>query len=242
MTPSRFCKSIIFTIFLLAGGSVLAMDQEMRSIEEIQVRKQTEARFPGSMRVIGIKDGSVSLVVEIDRTGALQDIFVLQSSRKAFTKSALKSLAEWEFSPARCDGQAIDSSIQIDLTFEIDQKLKWQVQSPMAASQARTHSDGSPIQTAPFNSLDQIPFPIEIVEPESSPEGQATIEFYIDESGTVRCPRFTESTSIAFGQLMLDSVNKWKFEPPMLAGVETNTMVRQVFTFEDGRLTASDLN
>lgn len=232
--------SLIIAIALsFAASASLADEEEMAAFQAIEITKKTDVRFPGTMRAIGVKEGRVSLVASIDTQGKILDTFVLESTRHAFTKSALKSLSEWEFTPALCDGQPIDSSIRIDLSFQVDRKLAWQTfQAPGPADVTRTQSDERPVTTARFGELDAIPFPIEIVEPTAQVEGVATIEFYIDELGHVRCPRITAGTSLAFGQTLLEAVSQWKFEPPVSEGNRTNTMVRQSFSFKDGKLSS----
>ncbi len=215
----------------------------MSDFKAIEIAKQTDVRFPGTMRAIGIKEGNVAIVVSIDSNGELGDTFVLESTRKAFTKSALKSLAEWEFTPATWNGIPIDSSIRIDLNFQVDRKLAWQTfQAPGPADVTRTEQNERPVTNAQFEELDSIPFPIEIVEPKNSVEGVATIEFYIDELGHVRCPRMTAGTSLEFGQTMLETVSLWKFEPPLSQGNRTNTMIRQTFSYADGELRSAEAN
>lgn len=240
MIPPILTRSLLMLAAILSAAQTIADENDLQDVEPVSVISQTEFRFPGSMRVIGVKEGHVSLVIAVDSQGSITDTFVLQSSRRAFTQSALKSVAAWRFAPARLHGQAIQSSLQIDLQFQIDQKLTWQIQSPRAANQARVETSATPILTTSFKTLDRIPLPLQITEPQQPSAGQATIEFYIDESGAVRCPRPIASSTVTFGELMLETVKKWKFEPPTLSGTQTNTMVRQVFRFEDGKLTAAD--
>ncbi|EDY84300.1 hypothetical protein VDG1235_3931 [Verrucomicrobiia bacterium DG1235] len=224
----------------MCGSHAAADLTETLEIQEIQIVKQTDVRFPATMRSIGVKEGNVSLVIAVDQNGALQDTFILKSSRNAFTKSALKSIGEWEFSPASCNGTPINSALRIDLSFRVDRKLTWQTfQAPMETNVTRSSLEEKPITASLFGELDEIPLPIEIIEPEEVVEGNATIEFYIDEMGSVRCPRLTNGSSLEFGQTMLDTVALWRFEPPVAEGARTNTMVRQTFTFANGRLTAA---
>ncbi|MDQ8186521.1 energy transducer TonB [Pelagicoccus sp. SDUM812002] len=235
---------LLFSIALVTSiGVAAANDRSDATLKEIEITKQTDVRFPGTMRVIGVKEGHVSLVAAIGSEGELLDTLILESTRKAFTKSALKSLQEWEFSPASYDGTPLASSIQIDLSFQVDRKLAWQTfQAPGPADITRSGTEERPVTTAQFGELDAIPFPLEIVEPDISVDGTATIQFYIDELGHVRCPRIASATSLDFGETMLAAVTEWKFEPPIASGVRTNTMLRQTFSYADGELTAAEAN
>lgn len=225
---------------LMASASGLSATSETIEIEGIKIAEKTDVRFPGTMRAIGVKEGDVSLVIAVDSEGKLQDTFILESSRKAFAKSAIKSIGEWRFEPATYDGTPIDSSIRIDLNFQVDKKLTWHTfQAPGPADITRTDTQEAPVKVASFEDLDSIPLPIEISEPEFAADGNATIEFYIDELGKVRCPRITRGSSLTFGRTLATTVSQWRFEPPEADGRRTNTIVRQSFTFANGELTAS---
>ena len=96
-----------------------------------------------------------------------------------------------------------------------------------------------PITANSVADLDAIPLPLRIVEPADNPEGQATVEFYIDELGNVRCPRLVSGDNLEFGRNMLEAISQWRFQPPVAEGRRTNTLVRQTFLHRDGKLSTS---
>lgn len=241
MTRTHFTV-LFYLVFALGCVAEISQDEALQ-FKEIQIRNQTEARFPATMRALGIKEGNVSLVLSIGDSGAISDIFVLESTTQAFAKSALKSIESWAFIPASCNNQPIPSSIRIDLDFQIDEMRSWQTfTAPVETNITLAQRENSPITAAAFENLDETPLPIEISEPQETYEGKATIEFFIDEFGNVRGPRITSATNLPFARLMLETVAIWKFEPPLSNGERTNTMVRQTFTYEDGKLSAAQMN
>ncbi|MBD5778312.1 TonB family protein [Pelagicoccus sp. NFK12] len=234
-------KLLIALSLSFAAGATVVADREMAKVKDIEIVEKTDVRFPGTMRAIGVREGTVSLVVSVDANGEIQDTFILESTRNAFTKSALKSLSEWTFSPATYNDAPIASSLRIDLNFQVDRRLAWQtIQAPGPADVTRSSTEERPVTKAQFEELDSIPLPIEMTEPTAKVDGIATVEFYIDELGHVRCPRIVAGSSLAFGRSLLDTVSKWKFEPPLAAGNRTNTMVRQTLSLRNGTFASAD--
>ena len=230
---------------LCAGSALTAAtappsEPESLAIEEIKTLRQERPRFPATMRAIGVKEGSVSLVVSVDEFGAVTDVFVAESSRQAFADSALKSIQNWEFEPARYNGTPFPSTLRLDLDFRLGRSLQWQTfTAPVETNVARKHAAENPVTAIALRKLDNIPMPVEIVEPETLEDGQATIEFYIDELGNVRCPKLLGGNDLEFARRAIDAISRWRFEPPMAGGVRTNTVVRQTFHYQDGRLATS---
>jgi len=87
--------------------------------------------------------------------------------------------------------------------------------------------------------LDHIPRPVHIVEPHYPLEwankgiaGVVTIEFYIDETGRVRLPAVVNSgVSPLLGNLALDAVQQWQFEPATCKGKPVLVRASQNFNF-----------
>lgn len=239
---NRIITTTLLAAFFAVGFISAETKEEALVLEAIKIVEQSEVRFPATMRALGIKEGKVSLVLTVDEAGVLQDSFILESTRQAFAKSALKSIESWTFAPATCDGQAIPSTIRVDLNFKLDEKLAWQTfTAPVETNITLAQKEDEPITAFAFGELDSIPLPVEMSEPTDAVEGTATIEFYIDELGNVRCPHITGGTSLPLAKLMLETVSTWKFQPPLAHGTRTNTMLRQTFSFEDGKLTAADM-
>lgn len=235
---------IAHILALTFAGLLLALPdagagQTLTNVTAIQILERRDARFPGSMRVVGVKEGKASIVLAIGKEGQLQDSFVLNSSHRAFAESALKSLSQWRFAPASYESSPIDSSVQIDLNFQIDRELGWQIQAPAPANITSAGLQETSVSSTPFEQLDQIPLPLRIVDPSGDTNGRATIEFYIDEMGAVRCPRLIASTGLEVGELLLTTVSQWRFEPPLNGGKRTNTMVKQTLSYAEGQLSAS---
>ncbi|MBC2607112.1 TonB family protein [Pelagicoccus albus] len=228
--------SLLYTVWLPVGK---AAELENDRVKEVSVIDQTKARFPGAMRVVGIEEGFVSVAVLVDEEGNVSDTLVLESTGSAFTNSALKAIEEWSFRPAQLQGSTVPSSAKLDFDFRLDEELRWQIQAPAQADITHTTLSEDPISFTPFDELDRIPLPIRITEPNSFRSGSATIEFYIDETGSVRCPSVISSPSLNLGRELVDTVVGWSFEIPLKSGRPTNTRVRQTFACKDGKLSSA---
>lgn len=237
-------RSLLVAISLLLIGSSPARAANTPTngleIEEVVALQQENPRFPATMRSLGVKSGFASVVLSIDETGAVQDILVAEYSRKAFADSALKSLNNWTFQPARYNGTPFPSTIRLDLDFELGRNLKWQTfTAPVETNITHSYKDEEPVTSMTLRELDAIPLPLRIVEPEPVAHGQATIEFYIDELGNVRCPKLLQGDDLEFGRKVIDAVSQWRFQPPLAAGSRTNAVVTQTFYYQDGSLSTS---
>lgn len=234
---SRFLKSLLPAVACATAAFGLAESEEPIAIKGIEIVQRSEARFPATMRTIGVKEGHVSVVLSVNEANELTDAFVVESSRRAFSDSVLKCLQDWSFTAAEYDGQPFPSTIRIDIDFEIDRNLHWQTfQAPVETNITQVAQIEQPITAAPIEELDAIPLPLEIVEPDQSLEGEATVEFYIDELGNVRCPSITAGTNLDFARVVLDAISQWRFQPPVVDGIRTNTVIRQTFHHQEGRL------
>ena len=72
--------------------------------------------YPYELRRAGIS-GVVTLTVEIDETGAVQNCQVQKSTNQEFEQPALDAVRKWKFKPARRDGAAVKIKIQLPLRF-----------------------------------------------------------------------------------------------------------------------------
>lgn len=233
-------RRLILTSACIFVSSGFGADPRMLAIEEARILSRSEARYPATMRASGVKEGHVSLALQIDERGQLVDAFIVRSSRRDFARSALKSIESWTFAPATCDGRAFPSALSVDLDFQLGSELRWQTfQAPVQTNVTQSSQKEAPITSRSLEELDSIPLPLEIIEPIAVVRGEATVEFYIDELGNVRCPKLVAGNSLPFGRSLLETVTQWRFQPPIADGVRTNTLVRQTFHSANGKLTTS---
>jgi outer membrane biosynthesis protein TonB len=76
--------------------------------------KQARAEFPNEASSL---KGEASLLVRIGSDGSYQGLVDFITTEDVFVRSAEKSLKEWTFTPAQCNGAAIASEARVDFTF-----------------------------------------------------------------------------------------------------------------------------
>lgn len=62
-------------------------------------------------------------------------------------------------------------------------------------------------------------------------EGNATVEFIVDEQGTVRLPRIVKADAPALGYAAVQASAAWKFAPPRAGGQPAAVRARVPFRF-----------
>jgi TonB family protein len=61
--------------------------------------------------------------------------------------------------------------------------------------------------------------------------GEALIEFFIDEDGTVLLPRVVSASAPEFGYAAVQAVSQWQFEAPKRGGKSTVVRAQVPFNF-----------
>lgn len=103
---------------------------------------------------------------------------------------------------------------------------------------ASLRKDPSGKQFATLKSLDGPVIPVAQKEPffpallrGKVQQGQALIEFFIDEDGRCVLPRTVSASDDAFGYSACQAISEWRFQPPMQGGKPTIVKVRVPINF-----------
>lgn len=243
VTPCyRFIRHVI-TLF--AGFVVLSVvhAQEAKLTQDPTIQDMVQPAFPSSLVERGITRGSVSLLVEVDSNGEVQDILITEAKYQAFVDACLSTLEHWKFSPRVVDGQSYGYVKPIKLEFDVGNTITnvsvGGFTNYVSGNIGGKRSDYSK-NAVRMKDLDRIPKPLLMAPPEYSDdmkkvgvEGSAIVEFYIDDTGTVRMPYLVKGTGTQLDLLALETVRKWKFEPPMSKGKPVLVKAMQTFTFRN---------
>ncbi|MDA0350483.1 MAG: TonB family protein [Verrucomicrobia bacterium] len=225
-----------FLLLMFASGSVSGVD----NFESLKVLNTVLPAYPTSMTLEGIYDGSAQVVIRVDSTGELDEVFLSAYTHPLFGRLADEYIRKWTFQPAKLNGEPITVIKPFDFRFE-DKRGVYAVgvmESTAAFLKYSRSADFKRIYSP--RELDEIPEPITMTTPmfplefkDKDVEGSATILFYIDSEGNIRMPHVTESTHDHFGQTALLAVWEWKFKPPMVRGKPVDILARQEFKFSD---------
>ncbi|HEY4763595.1 MAG TPA: energy transducer TonB [Candidatus Sulfotelmatobacter sp.] len=77
-----------------------------------------EPDFPRGELQFG-KGSSVELSLIVDKQGKSQDVRINESGGKQFDEVALKTVRQWRFKPATCDGEPMAQKIGVNVGFHL---------------------------------------------------------------------------------------------------------------------------
>jgi len=237
-------KRLSFALLVfLAGGGALAsgIDQFGPTKDErisMRIHQTAPIQFPHTMLQRGITQGMARVAISVDNNGQLTDVLVVSHSGEAFADAAERGIRTWRYEPMRVRGEHVATQATLNVDFKAE-GVVISISSGTDLDQTwlrfRNATEYAP---CPLQKLDQIPTPINFAEPAYSRElvlhgvtGRAEIEFYIDESGSVRVPAVTDADYWELGVLAMGAVRQWRFEPPTSNGRPVLIRVRQVFFF-----------
>ena len=237
-------KARICTVFIFAGllSYFLALiplpAAEIENFESLEITDSVLPEYPVRLAYEGIFNGRARVMISVDRTGQLTDVFMESYSHPEFGRLADNYIRKWAFKPAKLNGEPISSIKPVNFYFD-DKRGVFSMGSPEAmASHFFVGNNREAKRIYGVQELDKQLEALEITQPlyplefkYSGIDGTATIMFYVDETGSVRMPYTTEYSHRSFGQTALGAVRKWKFKPPMVKGKPVSILVRQTFQF-----------
>jgi TonB family protein len=80
---------------------------------------KAEPDYPLAERAAGVT-GTVGLSLTIGANGQAKDVVVRQSVDPVLDRNALAAVSKWRFAPARQDGAAVETTVNVDIHFEQD--------------------------------------------------------------------------------------------------------------------------
>lgn len=234
---------LLFLSGLLIPPLAMARGGEPRpeGYTSLKIDQTWQPVFPYRASQIGFQRGEAHVVIKVDANGSLADWLVVGYSHPAFAEQAVSALKKWKFEPARLHGMPVPVVVRVDFNFERE-GITIVTQSPQENLQERfleLDKDQYSYRVHLLQELDRIPKPVHIVQPVYPVEwaqkgitGVVTVEFYIDETGKVRLPAVVNSgVSPLLGNLALDAVQQWQFEPATCKGKPVLVRASQNFNF-----------
>lgn len=192
--------------------------------------------YPAKMLYDGVDSGEVRAAISVDQDGNLKDCLITGYTMPEFADAALAALKRWRYRPAKANGNPTSS--RSDLLFEF-RNQGVSVQTLPGAMIRRAYFDllDGHYQYLPsqLRDLDRIPTPVQVVSPVVNSDDRVhtvTVEFYIDEQGSVRMaavPR--EDAGNVYAAAAVAAVEQWRFEPPLRKGKPVLVLAQQEFNF-----------
>jgi TonB family protein len=237
MKPCELRLSFAAIGLMLLAPLSLAADMTETPVQIIQT---IEAKFPHEMTAAGVREGEVRAMLLVDAEGKLADVLVTGYSHPEFAIELMNAVRNWEYVPAKQNGEPTGQRIQI--VFYFNQKGAIVSMLPamaVAASMNRFLPVKITHLVCKSSELDRLPAVLERVSPRhpgksmNPPEksGNATIDFYIDAEGRVRMPVVMRATREEFAVAAAEALQHWRFEPPTYQGKPIAVRMVQEFLF-----------
>lgn len=168
--------------------------------------------------------GKVKIAFLVGTDGTVVAAKAVESTQPEFARAALAAIDAWQFQPARKkDGTPCGAALAIEYEFSLrsgDAPL-----SDSAQDILRTLRKNAGAKFASWKELDAPPKPLSRRPPvypsglrAAGRDGEATIEFFIDEQGDAQLPRIASATAPEFGYAAAQAVATWRFTPPQRGG------------------------
>ena len=212
---------------------------EVENFESLEVLNTVLPEYPVRLAYEGIYAGSARLVISVDGSGKLTDVFEESYSHPEIGRLANKYIRKWTFRPAKLNGEPITSVKPIDFYFD-DKRGVYSIGVPEAAASYFVFGDH--LGSKRIYNAEELDRELEPVTMEnalypralkdSGVDGMAVVTFYVDEKGRVRMPHTTDYSHISFGESALSTVKEWRFKPPTVNGKPVSIHVQQRFNFK----------
>lgn len=206
----------------------------------IEAETTVPLRFPQELVLAhGIGKGWARIVFVIEEDGSTGDFVLAEASHPAFGRELMRAIPRWEFNPVTNEeGETITARVSLNTLFQYQGPIIHSFSSAVREFLNQEEMNWY-YSVADLSDLDRIPDPVGIYYPDTPEElkkegitGEVSVEFFIDEEGRVRAPRILSASDPRLGQIALNAVWNWRFEPPVRRGKPVTVRAVQTFKFD----------
>ncbi len=208
--------------------------------QSMKIMETVDPIFPIALQQLSVTKGEARVVINVDPDGKLSDWLVVGYTMPEFADAAVRALKRWKYEPARLRGEPVGTTSELIFHFETQGTLVVS-QTAMENLQARSirlMAGAYAYRPCTLKDLDRIPTPIYTVSPLYPADlaakgigGRVAIDFYIDETGSVRMPAGSPKDNSELTAAAIAALRQWKFEPPTRSGRPVLVKATQVFNF-----------
>lgn len=183
------------------------------------------------------KEGKVTVSYVIDREGRVIMTKMREATAPEFAAAVVAMIDGWRFKPARkADGSATYAVVSVTRKFDPDGSadVPLSTNAQWIAGRLRKNK----MESVPASELDAPPKAISQRPPvypsplrAAGQDGEARVEFFIDEKGDALLPRVVSASAPEFGYASVQAVATWRFLPPKKGGKPVVTRVQQTLNF-----------
>lgn len=232
-------------LLLLVSGSVLAKPAATSPAwQSLKIEQTVSPTYPANLLFRGVTEGQADIAIATTADGRLEDLLALAYTRPEFAASATAAIKRWTYIPARLRGERVGTVVVLRFFFKAEGVVVSSVSINDTVEMQLRHLLGRHYEhrICSAGDLDRPPVPIAAVAPryprqllDHGVKGTVTVEFFIDETGTVRLPAVvSRHDNPLLCNLAVDALNRWKFAPPTVRGRAVLVRASQQFVFGNG--------
>lgn len=187
--------------------------------------------------------GEVRLVINVDDSGKLIDLLPISYSHPAYYNAAVEALKEWQYEPAKKNGETI--GVRQQLVFNFESRGQVVSLTTLEAASALLHNlnEHSEVKCIYRGAeLDALPKPTKVVQPlwvpameNQAPGAGVLVDFYIDETGHPRMPTVSGYTDPSLALTAVHALGQWEFSVPTRRGRPVVAHASQWFAFASAK-------
>lgn len=197
-------------------------------------------QYPNNLLLAGITRGYAVVAVSIDAEGKLREALPLAYTRPEFARATLAAVGEWQYIPARLDGERVpvQTEIRVDYTLE-GAVITTNIVNHFffdsfenAGDNAAVYQPGRPDRLdAPLVRIAGTAPKYALNAARAGVSGTVQVRFYVDAQGEVRMPSVAGGTDRYLMDQAVTAVRGWKFTPPTIRGSPVLIAASQEFNF-----------
>jgi outer membrane biosynthesis protein TonB len=210
---------------LAAGAGAPAMTNE-ETARTLGLRKFVLPDYPAMLQMEGVAEGEALVVIGRDVAGRPRDVLALETTRPEFARAAETAVLAWRFAPADASAQASGGRPPlVRFIFKSGGVTVAASHVPPVPGRPFVEAEAIDYHPVSFEDLDRMPkalrqplpaFPRSLAGKVTT--GEASVTFFVDETGRVRIPAVTAASAPEFAAAALETVTQWTYEPPLRAG------------------------
>jgi TonB family protein len=231
--------SLFLALGLMASAGQAQTPTPSADRQSVKIIETVTPVFPLGLPEQGFFEGEARIAIAVDETGKLTDWLVVGYSHRRFAEESVDAIKQWKFEPARMRGKPVSVQIEILISFATSGVvISCDAGTAMARYTNSLFKSREAYQPCTMREIDRIPTPRNAVSPAYSKtladegvKGTVVVDFFIDETGTLRMPAIKSSDYDELASLAVAAMQQWKFEPPTRHGVPVLVRAKQVFHF-----------
>jgi TonB family protein len=217
-------------------GDLSKLPEQFRYDTPPKLRSMVRPVFPYALLAAG-KTGRAAVTFIVGPTGRVLQATVQTASAPEFGQALLAAVEQFTYEPALKGGRPGLALLSFAQEFSRDEGWQLVGDGDLDALRREQKKPQTIVTTreldAKLTPVSQRPLHYPLAQTNAaSDQGEAVVEFLVDEEGRVRLPRIVSATDDAFGYAAVQGVSAWRFEEPKRGGRSVVVRVQAPIVFK----------